>query len=238
MNEVPGDVVSRNNLNLLGDSVGGLTAPFALIWLIAAVIMQRQELNLTKIELEKTAIAMNEQVNSSKMQLSASIASAKANYKFSLFYKRLALYVEFEELVSIFGDVEHITSDNETRRFMRAIRSSKFMFGDDVKNWLNEIKGLFQEARKKQNRVKRYESKKKNKGGRFTELEKDELELLKHHSSVAESAFLDGFDFQELDRLFEPYVTLPDDINIVDQHENNGPQIDTMRKNTEPTRHG
>lgn len=125
----PGVTADEVKLNILGDSVGGLTAPLALIWLIAAVVSQRQELNLTKSELAKTAEAMNKQVVLMKEQSELQKAVAAANIKQTWFQERFALYRYFKTVgTEIYDDV----SSDKIKELTDHILKVWFVFGRQV----------------------------------------------------------------------------------------------------------
>ena len=132
----PGITADEVKLNILGDSVGGLTAPLALIWLIAAVVSQRQELNLTKSELAKTAEAMTTQVGLMKEQSDLQRAVAAANIKQTWFQERFALYRYFKTVgTEIYDDV----SSDKIKELTDHILKVWFVFGKEVSVKGNEL---------------------------------------------------------------------------------------------------
>lgn len=130
------------NLNILGDSIGGLTAPLALIFLIAAVIIQRQELALTKDELAKTAKAMEAQADTAKEQAeTAKLQSqalteqiqlqreiARANYKVSLFEQRFALWNDVRTNIRSLPALPVADLD----KLMTDLSKTEFVFGTSL----------------------------------------------------------------------------------------------------------
>ncbi|MDQ1183152.1 hypothetical protein [Agrobacterium larrymoorei] len=125
----PGNMADEIKLNIIGDSVGGLTAPLALIWLIAAVVSQRQELNLTKSELQKTADAMSKQVELMKEQSELQKAVASANIKQTWFQERFTLYRYFKTVgTEIYGNV----SSRKIKELNDHILKVWFVFGKEV----------------------------------------------------------------------------------------------------------
>jgi hypothetical protein len=125
----PGNMADEIKLNIIGDSVGGLTAPLALIWLIAAVISQRQELNLTKSELEKTADAMNKQVQLMREQSELQRAVASANVQMTWFPERFALYHYFKTVSSgLFDGLSY----EKLRDLDSHINKVRFVYGPEV----------------------------------------------------------------------------------------------------------
>lgn len=204
--ELPGVIASRISLNLLGDSLGGLTAPLALIWLIAAVITQRQELNLTKEELAKTAKAMNDQV-------AIAWASANANWQLSLFDKRIAVY---DDLMDIGRDMgANITIDNDFMiRLGRISRDVKFVFGDDVQAWVKDLQDNIDLALMQNSEVQHFMHLKNQRsmvGG-------DEESLM--HATAAlkitRSRIGDELKRAAIDERFKKYLNLPEMIDSAD----------------------
>lgn len=147
------------NLNILGDSIGGLTAPLALIFLIAAVIIQRQELNLTKAELAKSAEALENQVEEQKLnreymrqqtdlmrkEAEASAITAHKTYKLSLFDRRFQVLSEVKDLRRrIQGDA--INWHDAHEQVISLNSQAFFLFSSNVSFWFNHILELFEEA--------------------------------------------------------------------------------------------
>lgn len=56
-----GRFVSEKNLNLIGDTLAGIFSPLALIWLVAAVLIQSQELKLQRQEIAENRSVMHDQ---------------------------------------------------------------------------------------------------------------------------------------------------------------------------------
>ncbi|WP_134494969.1 hypothetical protein [Microvirga pakistanensis] len=53
--------LSEAKIDALGDSLSGWIAPLAFLWIIIATWLQRQELQLQRLELEQTRIVLAEQ---------------------------------------------------------------------------------------------------------------------------------------------------------------------------------
>lgn len=116
-------------LNNIGDFLAGVFAFPAFTLLAAAVLTQRQELNLTKVELAKSADAMDKQVDLLTDQSRIQKAVARSNYRVTLFQERFTLYRYFSVLSESIGDevstVKMIEATNN-------IEKVKYVFGPDV----------------------------------------------------------------------------------------------------------
>lgn len=142
-----------HNLNILGDSIGGLTAPLSLIFLVAAVVIQRQELILTKAELAASAQALKDQVEEQRQhrefvgqqtelmrkEAEASAENTRKAYKLSLFDRRYAIYFALRELHIKMrgGGVQWwVLADTLSDLSNRA----RFLFGQDVNGWFEWLR--------------------------------------------------------------------------------------------------
>lgn len=140
------------HLNILGDSIGGITAPLALIFLIAAVIIQRQELALTKAELAESAKALKSQVVEQRQhrefvgqqtelmrkEAEASAENTRKAYKLSLFDKRYAVYSQIRELRDAIQQ-ENLGWDHLEAKISDLNNQAHFLFQDDVNHWFAHI---------------------------------------------------------------------------------------------------
>lgn len=144
--------VDGHKLNTLGDSIGGLTAPLALIFLVAAVVIQRQELAATKEELEKSSQALNQQVEEQKLnrdymrqqtdlmrvQAEAAAENTRKTYKLSLFDRRFGVYFQVKNLRS-----EIVKEDTNWLEHTEVIsdlnNQAQFLFGPDVSIWFAQM---------------------------------------------------------------------------------------------------
>ncbi|MQW11595.1 hypothetical protein GHK51_14885 [Sinorhizobium meliloti] len=75
----------------IGDSLSGLFAPLGFLWLAAAVLIQRQELKLTRNEFAQSRTVMLKQADAADQQTRIAFASARANYQLALYDKRLCV---------------------------------------------------------------------------------------------------------------------------------------------------
>jgi hypothetical protein len=136
--------LSSPNLNEIGDFLAGVFSPLAFIWLVAAVLTQRQELTETRdqfAENQKVVDAqlktINEQSDLLQQQHTLAEETAKKTYRLSLFQERYKIYEEF----IAFG------AKHEKRRFkepaysefLELLQKSTFVFGKDIERWFHEI---------------------------------------------------------------------------------------------------
>lgn len=136
--------LETDQLNEFGDFLAGVFAPLAFLWLIAAVITQRQELNETRDQFKenqkvvdaqmKTIAAQNELL---ALQHTQAQESAKQTYKLNLFDKRFELYRDF----LAFGE-KHDKTNYMNDAYMEMLdlyQRSLFVFERDVSDWFGKI---------------------------------------------------------------------------------------------------
>lgn len=135
---------TETDLNEVGDFLAGLFAPVALIWLVAAVLTQRQELNETRDQFAESKRVTDEQlkvIHSQNALLSLqhnqAVENAKQAYRLSLFDKRFQIYEKFIK----FGEA-HEENDYDHASYWAMInlaQESAFVFNNDIEDWFNEI---------------------------------------------------------------------------------------------------
>ncbi len=139
-----GFLTGEPDLNEVGDFLAGIFAPVALLWLVAAVFTQRQELNDTRTQFtenQKVVDSQLETINSQNELLSLqheqAVANAKQQYKLSLFERRFAIYsqfMQFERRLKGFG------FDNLAPDMMRGLaQEAAFVFDRSIADWMNVI---------------------------------------------------------------------------------------------------
>ena len=131
-------------LNEAGDFLAGVFAPLALIWLVAAVLTQRQELNETRdqfTENQKVVDAQLKTINSQNalltLQHQQSVENAAKAYRLSLFDKRFQIYEKFVR----FGEA-HTSGEYDENSYLEMInlaQETAFVFDQSMEDWLNEI---------------------------------------------------------------------------------------------------
>jgi hypothetical protein len=143
-------------LNAVGDFLAGVFAPIALIWLVAAVLTQRQELNETRDQFEdnrKVVDAQLKTINSQNellaLQHHQAVENAAKAYKLSLFDKRFQIYQNFVN----FGEAQnrnqfrdnhsHSVSNDLSREsysiMFNLAREAAFVFDRSTEDWLDRI---------------------------------------------------------------------------------------------------
>lgn len=136
--------LSSPDLNEVGDFLAGIFSPLAFIWLVAAVLTQRQELTETRdqfAENQKVVDAqlktINEQADLLQQQHTLAEETAKKTYRLSLFERRFKLY---EEFVS-FGDkwVKRNFQEPAHLEMVELSQKARFLFPSDVVAWFEEI---------------------------------------------------------------------------------------------------
>ncbi|MCV9960287.1 hypothetical protein OIU34_00090 [Pararhizobium sp. BT-229] len=137
-------VTTEPDLNEVGDFLAGVFAPVALIWLVAAVLTQRQELNETRdqfTENQKVVDAQLKTINSQNgllaMQHNQAVENAKQAYKLNLFDKRFQIY----EKVVKFGEIyEARDFDDTAYTYMTNLsQEAGFVFDYSIETWLDDI---------------------------------------------------------------------------------------------------
>ncbi|NSZ64631.1 hypothetical protein G6L16_021345 [Agrobacterium tumefaciens] len=138
------DFLSEPKLNEIGDFLAGVFSPLAFIWLVAAVLTQRQELTETRdqfAENQKVVDAqlktINEQSDLLQQQHELAEKTAQKTYRLSLFEERYKIYEEF----IAFGKKHEKRKFNEPAysEFLELLQKSTFVFGKDIEIWFHEI---------------------------------------------------------------------------------------------------
>lgn len=134
--------------NEIGDFLAGLFAPVAFILLACAVVMQRQELKVTREELADNREVVAEQLKQIRIQ-TAMLAdqqrkaeeSAKQTYKLNLFDKRFDIY---NELLAIGHKIEKrgLVNHDDSERVQILSSQASFVFREEVENYLDNLSYL------------------------------------------------------------------------------------------------
>ncbi|WP_457578808.1 hypothetical protein [Ensifer adhaerens] len=134
----------ETDLNAVGDFTAGIFAPIALLWLVAAVFTQRQELNETRDQFEENQKVVDAQlktINSQNelldQQHKLAIENAQKAYRLSLFDKRLSVYQRF-----VMFDDDHNGSDYTTDSYWQMLNlahEAAFIFDQELEEWLSDI---------------------------------------------------------------------------------------------------
>lgn len=138
------DFLSSPDLNEVGDFIAGVFSPLAFIWLVAAVLTQRQELSETRdqfAENQKVVDAqlktINEQSDLLQQQHTLAQETAKKTYRLSLFEERYKIYEEFIAFGKKYDEQKY--RDPAYTDFVELMQKSTFVFGSDIDDWFHEI---------------------------------------------------------------------------------------------------
>ncbi|MBM7323867.1 hypothetical protein JS562_12175 [Agrobacterium sp. S2] len=136
----PGEYLEFYKWNALGDFLAGVFAPLAFIWLVAAVIIQREELKSSRQQFDESQTVIQEQLDYIRDQSAKADAVALRDYKLALFDPRIEIYKQL--LGFELGMAQEPAEFFHKFKQMEDIKSrSKFLFGDDVEAWLEKEKG-------------------------------------------------------------------------------------------------
>jgi len=135
---------TNNSLNEVGDFIAGVFSPLAFIWLVAAVLTQRQELTETRDQFEENQKivdaqlkTINEQSELLKKQHILAEETAKKTYRLSLFEERYKIYRDF----LAFGEKHQFVENLDTAylEFNGLIQRAHFVFGKEICYWFEKI---------------------------------------------------------------------------------------------------
>lgn len=151
-----GPYIETHKLNTLGDFLAGIFSPLALLWLVAAVIIQSQELRLQREEIaenrrvmndqavaaEAQAKFLNEQTAAMKEQTTLLIRqteiadkSAQRNHKIAMFEKRIDTY----QSILAAGSRVHGGNFDISKILKDVSHSAEFLFDADFVAWLSKM---------------------------------------------------------------------------------------------------
>ncbi|NTB99090.1 hypothetical protein G6M84_21650 [Agrobacterium tumefaciens] len=138
------DFLSEPKLNEIGDFLAGVFSPLAFIWLVAAVLTQRQELTETRdqfAENQKVVDAqlktINEQSDLLQQQHTLAEETAKKTYRLSLFGERYKIYSDFLKFGTKFQNMQDL--DAACLEMNDLIQRARFVFGNEICDWFGEI---------------------------------------------------------------------------------------------------
>lgn len=132
-----GPIVANNHLNEVGDFVAGIFAPLALVWLVAAVLTQRQELNDTREQFRQNQLLTNKQMEFINRQNKHAEISARKAYRLTLFDKRFEIY---EELRKFGEDYARGNYTIDSHAEIDGIKHrSAFVFNSEIESWIGNI---------------------------------------------------------------------------------------------------
>lgn len=132
-----------DQLNAIGDFLAGIFSPLAFIWLVAAVLTQRQELTDTRdqfSENQKVVDAqlktINEQSDLLNKQHELAEETAKKTYRLSLFEQRYKLYSDF---VALGNRYKNRHFDNAYWEMTELSARARFIFPEEIQLWFEAI---------------------------------------------------------------------------------------------------
>lgn len=133
----PGMYVETSKLNSFGDFLAGAFAPIALIWLVAAVLTQRQELTETRTQFEESQRVVRAQMDYIERQNRNAEETAKKNHKLALFDHRFKVYEELRNFYLLHDSKEYDAASSEMIAKIRM--KAAFVFSKEVEDWVIEI---------------------------------------------------------------------------------------------------
>lgn len=214
--------IERPKLNSLGDFLAGVFAPIAFVWLAVTVLIQsnelrsqREELQLSREEYALTRAVVEEQAKTAKKQSALAEATARVNYKLSLFDKRIAVYTELEAVINVMTQKGSLYDDLDRIRLNHAVVQARNFFGTDIVDWLEIAQQKNREANKEKSRVSRIERQLENIVP--TDAQTDQYEQALVDLAVKQDAVLEHLTWERLDELFLPHLKLPEDIATMDE---------------------
>ncbi|MCM2433199.1 hypothetical protein [Agrobacterium rosae] len=140
-----------DELNAIGDFLAGIFSPLAFIWLVAAVLTQRQELTDTRDQFaknQKVVDAQLETINeqSALLQQQHTLAeeTARKTYRLSLFEQRFAIYNELIEFGKIAAEWNPLRR-HELNGLKQISTKSGFIFNSEVEDKIDDIFDSFRQ---------------------------------------------------------------------------------------------
>ncbi|WP_162895112.1 hypothetical protein [Rhizobium terrae] len=140
-----GVFIDNAKLNSLADFIAGIFAPLAFFWLVAAVMIQSDELKLQREEIAENRQVMKEQANASEAQAefirvqtellreqgTANKRIAEANYRATQYDRRLKLHGELANLLEVIGHENECTRDI-LDQFARIHAQCEYVFSQEI----------------------------------------------------------------------------------------------------------
>lgn len=139
-------------LNEFGDFLAGVFAPLALIWLVAAVLTQRQELDDARVQFKKSQKVTDQQLENVQKQNEFAAEQAQRNYKLSLFEPRFVVFEEVDRIARrLTTNSPAMIAQEAADRISVLAHRSTFIFSRSVAERLMGIAGLFQQIANERN---------------------------------------------------------------------------------------
>lgn len=191
--------IENSGYNLVGDAIAGFFAPITFMVVMTTLFLQQRQMDATLKEMD----------NQNKI----SLAVAKANYKFQLFDKRLAVYDELNEISMMVATTGTLDSQAFIR-LNRASHAARHIFSDDdsIIDWVDQLGVIGRHIRIADERILYLENMQANK----TFGENDQVKLLENRDWLAKSnqQLIELYNWDVMDEMFLPYLELPSDIVI------------------------
>lgn len=144
---------TNNSLNEVGDFIAGVFSPLAFIWLVAAVLTQRQELTETRDQFavnQEVVDAQLKTINAQSVLLqqqhTLADETARKTYRLSLFQERYKIYEEF----IAFGEKHEKSKYYDAYLEMVDLtHKASFVFGKEIYDYFGEIAQVIYELEQK-----------------------------------------------------------------------------------------
>lgn len=130
--------LENGGLNLLGDTLSGIFAPATFLIVVITAYLQNRQTKQNIAEMTNTVKLMSDQVEIAERQTAIQWASTDANWKLSLFEKRMKIYMELKAICDEMGNVGKIDYDL-LKRLELVGNEIRFVFGPDVQLWIKDI---------------------------------------------------------------------------------------------------
>lgn len=134
------------DLNQIGDFLAGAFAPIALIWLVAAVLTQRQELTETRDQFSENQKVVDEQLKTIRSQnilLNQQAIDARENakqaYKLNLYDKRMDIYQRFIAFGEKHASRAKDYNDQSYMDMRNLAHEAAFVFDSSLEEWFEKI---------------------------------------------------------------------------------------------------
>ncbi|WP_454702037.1 hypothetical protein [Agrobacterium burrii] len=154
--------LSSPDLNEVGDFIAGVFSPLAFIWLVAAVLTQRQELTETRDQFAENQTVVdaqlrtiNDQSTLLRQQHTLAEETARKTYRLSLFQERYKIYEEF----IAFGERHEKSKYRDAYLEMVALtHKASFVFGKEIYDYFGEISQVIHDLDQERDAFTKYEN--------------------------------------------------------------------------------
>lgn len=194
------EMLENYGLNLLGDSLSGTMALVTLLVVVGTFAHQIEQSKQSVTEMrEQNAVAK---------------AVAKANYKFSLFDKRLSVFEALDGklwLLTYTGDL----LDDAYPDLLKATSAAKYLFSDDsaICNWAEQVSVVARQVRALELRIAHLD--KKQEEGTFGEADQQLRQDLKDKVVAVKDELFEVYDWEKSQEMFLPYLKLEADLKFI-----------------------